>query len=96
MLDDVGDVGPGEGEVLERAGEAPVGRHVADRGPVILKELRLSVDGCGAGLAVGHVGLLQDADGVPSLVEEETLRPTLDGDAKELVEGPRSFIVNSR
>jgi hypothetical protein len=33
MLNDVGDVGPGEGEVLERAGEALVGRRVGDRGP---------------------------------------------------------------
>jgi hypothetical protein len=36
LLDDVGDVRPREGEVLERAGQAPVGRRIGDRGPVVL------------------------------------------------------------
>jgi hypothetical protein len=36
LLDGVGDVRPGEGEVLERAGQAPVGRRIDDRGPVVL------------------------------------------------------------
>jgi hypothetical protein len=31
-LDGIGDVGPEEGEVLERAGEAPVGRCISDIG----------------------------------------------------------------
>jgi hypothetical protein len=31
MLDGVGDVRPGEGEVLERAGQAPVGRRARRR-----------------------------------------------------------------
>jgi hypothetical protein len=52
LLDSVGDVGPGEVEVLQRAGQAPVIRRVGDRGPVVLRELRLSVDMRGAGLAV--------------------------------------------
>ena len=30
LLNNVGDVRPGEREVLERASQAPVGRHVAD------------------------------------------------------------------
>jgi hypothetical protein len=30
-----------------------------------------------------------------ALVEEETLGTVLDGDAEEVMEGPRSFIVNS-
>jgi hypothetical protein len=33
LLNDVGDVGPGEGEVLECACQAPVRRRVRDRGP---------------------------------------------------------------
>jgi hypothetical protein len=36
LLDGVGDVRPGEGEVLERAGQTPVGRRIGDRGPVVL------------------------------------------------------------
>jgi hypothetical protein len=58
LLDVVGDVGPGEGQVLEGTGQAPIGCGVGDRGPVVLRELRLSVDRCGAGLAVGHGSLL--------------------------------------
>jgi hypothetical protein len=92
----LGNVGHGEGQVLEHAGQAPVGRRVGDRGPVVLRELCLSIDRRGAGLAVGHASLLQDVHGVLALVEEETLRPALDGDAKEVVKGPRSFIANSR
>jgi hypothetical protein len=52
MLDDVGDVGPGEGEVLDRAGQAPIRRRVGDRGSIVLRELCMSVNRCGAGLAV--------------------------------------------
>jgi hypothetical protein len=32
LLHDVGDVGPGEGQVLEGVGQAPVGCRVYDRG----------------------------------------------------------------
>jgi hypothetical protein len=85
LLDDVCDVGPGEGEVLEHAGQAPVGRRVGDRRPVVLRELCLSVDRRGAGPAVRHASPLQDVDGVLALVEEETLGPTLGGDAEEVV-----------
>jgi hypothetical protein len=89
LLDGVGDVGSGEGEVQECADEALVGRSVGDRGPVVLRELRLSVDRCGAGLLVGHASPLQDVNGVLALVEDETLRPTIGGDAEEVVEGPQ-------
>jgi hypothetical protein len=89
LLDGVGDVRPGEGEVLERADEAPIGRRLSDRGPVVPRELRLSVDGCRAGLAVGHASPLQDVDGVLALVEEETLRPKFGGDVKEVLERPQ-------
>jgi hypothetical protein len=45
-------------------GQAPVRRCVGDRGPIVLRELRLSVDRGGAGLAVGDASPLQDVDGV--------------------------------
>jgi hypothetical protein len=89
LLDDVGDVGPREGQVLERTDQAPVGRCVGDRGLVVLRERRLSVNRRGAGLAIGHASLLQDVDGVVVLVEEETMRTTLGGDAKEVVKRPQ-------
>jgi hypothetical protein len=86
LLDGVGDVRSGEGEVLKRAGQAPVGRRIGDRGSVVLWELRLSVDSRGAGLAVGHASPLQYVDGVLALMEEETLGPMLGGDAEEEAE----------
>jgi hypothetical protein len=58
LLDGVGEVGPGEGQVLEGTGQALVGRRVGDSGLVVLRELHLSVDRRGAGLAVGHASLL--------------------------------------
>jgi hypothetical protein len=58
LLGSVGDVEPRESQVLKGVGEAPVGRCVGDRGPVILRELHLSVDRRGAGLAVRHAKLL--------------------------------------
>jgi hypothetical protein len=54
------------------------------------------VDRRGAGLAGGHVSPLLDVDDVLALVKEETLGPALGGYADEVVEGPRSFIANSR
>jgi hypothetical protein len=48
LLDGVSDVGPREGKVLERACQAPVRCRVGDLGPVVLKELCLSVGRRGA------------------------------------------------
>jgi hypothetical protein len=79
---------PGEGQVLEGTGQAPVGRRVGNRGPIVLRELRLSVNRRGAGLAIRHASLLQGVDGVLTLVEEETPRPALGGDAEEVVKRP--------
>jgi hypothetical protein len=53
LLDGVGDVGAGEGEeVLERACHAPVRCRIGDRGPIVLGELRLSVNTRGTGIAI--------------------------------------------
>jgi hypothetical protein len=60
MLNGVGDVGHGEGEVPRywSTDLASIGRHVGDQGHVVLRELRLSANRCGAGLAVGHASPL--------------------------------------
>jgi hypothetical protein len=68
-MDDVGDVRPREGEVLERVGQASVRRRVGDRGPVVLRELCLSVDIHGVGLAVGHAAPSRNVDGALALVK---------------------------
>jgi hypothetical protein len=61
-LDNIDDVGPREGHILEGAGQASVGRRVDDWAHVIFRELRLCVDRRGAGLAIGHASSLQDVD----------------------------------
>jgi hypothetical protein len=58
LLDGVGDVVSGEGEVLKRTGQAPISHRVSTRGHVVLREFRLSVDRRGAGLTVGHASPL--------------------------------------
>jgi hypothetical protein len=58
LLDGVGDVRTGEGHIIEGTGQAPVGRHVDDWGPIVLREHLLSVDRHGAGLAVEHASPL--------------------------------------
>jgi hypothetical protein len=88
LLNGVGVVGSGESEVLKRAGQAPVRRRVSDRGPIVLRKLRFSIDKRGAGLAVGHASPLQYVDGILALVQEETLGPAFGGNAEE-VEGPQ-------
>jgi hypothetical protein len=89
LLNGIGDVRPREGEVLEHICEALVRHRVGDWRPVILRELRLSVDRRGAGLVVEHASPLQNVDGVLTLVHEEMLGPTFGSDAKEVVERPQ-------
>jgi hypothetical protein len=88
LLDGVGNVRPREGKILEHTSEAPVGCRIGDRWSVVLRELRLSVDKRGAGLAVVQASPLQDVESVLALVEEETMRSSLGGDAKEVMKRP--------
>jgi hypothetical protein len=75
LLDRVGDVRPGEVEVLESSDQAVVGSRVADGGPPrhVRRDLGLSIDRRGVGLAVAHA----DAKDVPNvlalLVKEEAI-----------------------
>jgi hypothetical protein len=68
LLDDIGNVGLGEGQILESAREAPVGCRVDDQWPVVLRELHLGVDRRGVGLVIGHAIPLQDVESVLALL----------------------------
>jgi hypothetical protein len=57
-------------------------------GAIVLRELRLGVNRRGVGFAVRHTSPLQNVDGVLTLVQEETLGPTFDSDAEEVMERP--------
>jgi hypothetical protein len=85
LLDCVGDVRPGEGEVLESLGQARVANRVADPPPHVRGDLGLSIDWRGVGLAITHVSALKDIPNVLVLVKEETVRSPLHWDAEEVV-----------
>ena len=70
LLHGVGDVQPREGEVLKGTGKTPVAGGVRDWVTRGLRELGLRVDWGGAGLAINHLGALQNVKSVLSLVKE--------------------------
>jgi hypothetical protein len=87
--DEVSDAGSSECEVLEGTGEAPVDRHVTDRGPIVVRELCLS-KACSRACQLvlkcrGHIGVGGGRDSVPFHAEP-----------KDVVERARSFITNLR
>jgi hypothetical protein len=86
LLDRVGNVGPGEGEVLESLIQAAVGSRVVDGGPYVRGDLGPSVDRRGVGLAVAHASMLKDVSSILALVEEEAVGPLLYWDTEEVVE----------
>jgi hypothetical protein len=87
LLDGVGNVGPGEDDVLKGPGKTPVAGWIGDQGGSG-GEFALRIHRGRAGLAVSHASALKDVDGVLPLVEEHALGTTLDGDPQEVVECP--------
>jgi hypothetical protein len=72
------------GELLQCSGteRRPQGR------PRVPCQLRLKVDWSRAQLAVRHDCTFEDAKRVGVLMEEQTIRTTLDGDVEEVVKRP--------
>jgi len=83
LLNSVGEVRPGEGEVLQGTGKTPVGSRISHGITHISRQLRLSVDWSGAGLAISHPSPLQDIKCVLPLVKEKTRRARLNSDAQD-------------
>jgi len=86
LLNSVGEVRPDEGEVLQSASQTPVGNRISHRITQISRQLCLSVDRSGAGLAISHPSPLQNIEGVLPLVKEKTRWARLNSDAQEVVE----------
>jgi hypothetical protein len=94
-LDGIGDVGPGEGEVLQCPDKASVAGRIGNRG-ADGGDLALRVHLGRAELVLGHASALEEVDGVLPLVKEHALGTTLDGDPpRKWWSTPRSFISNS-
>ena len=55
LLNNVGEIRPSEGEVRQGTGQTPVGSRISHWIPQVSRQLRLSVDRSGAGLAISHL-----------------------------------------
>jgi hypothetical protein len=82
LLDNVCDVRPGEGEVLESFGQAAVGSRVALTGPHVGGDLSLCVDRRGIWLAVAHASALKDISSVLVLVKRPSDRCSIETSRK--------------
>jgi hypothetical protein len=100
LLYDVGDVGSCECQVLESSCSGPELRGVLNGRPRVPCQLRLEVDWSRARLTVCHDRTFEDVKHVGALMEEQTIRTTLDGDAEEVVKQPEvlhgEFLLKSR
>jgi hypothetical protein len=88
LLHNVGDIGQCECQVLKSSCNALELRGVLNRRPRVPCQLRLEVDWSRARLAFCHDRTFEDVKRVGALMEEQTIRMTLDGDAEEVVKRP--------
>jgi hypothetical protein len=88
LLHGVGNVGPCKSQVLKSSCNAPELRGVLNRRPRVPCQLRLEVDWRRAQLTVRHDRTFEDVKRVGALMEEQTIRTTLDGDVEEVVKRP--------
>src|SRR6185503_17007560 len=86
LLNSVGEVRPGEGEVLQSTSKASVGSRISHGITHISRQLCLSVDWSGAELAISHASLLQDIESILSLVKEKARRTRLNSNTQKVVE----------
>jgi len=86
LLNSIGEVRPGEGEVLQDTGKTPVGSRISHWITHISRQLRLSVDWSGAGLAISHPSPLQDIESILPLMKEKARRARLNSNTQEVVE----------
>jgi hypothetical protein len=80
LLDDVGDVGAGECQVLEGPGEAPEVSWISNRRPELSGDLGLRVHRCQNWFAVHHASSLKNIESKLTLSEEEPISLMLYGD----------------
>jgi hypothetical protein len=85
LLDNVGEIRPGEGEVLLGSSKTPISTRINHRITQSSRQLRLSVNRSGARLAISHPGTLQDIQGILALVKEKTSLTGLNCHAQEVV-----------
>jgi hypothetical protein len=67
LLDDVGDVGTSEDEVLQNPDKTPIAGRTNHRRAGVSGNLALSVHQSGSWLTVSHASALEDVDGILAL-----------------------------
>jgi hypothetical protein len=89
LLDNIGNVGPCEGQVLESLFNAPKLGSILNRIPGVSSELRLEVDWSHAWLTISHGHTLDDVQCVCVLVVEHPIWTALNSNAEEVVKRPK-------
>jgi hypothetical protein len=87
LLDNVGDVGAGERQVLEVPNEAPEVSQLSNRRPRLGEDLGLCVHWHQNRLAVHHASSLKNIESKLMLSEEEPICLMLYGDSQKMMEG---------
>ena len=68
LLNGIGEIRPGEGEVLQVTSETPLASRIGHGITQISRQLRLSIDRSGAWLAISHPSPLQNVECILPLV----------------------------
>ena len=83
LLNNVGDVGSSQREVLKCTGETPVLRGILNRITICCRQLGSSVNGCGCRVTLGHASTLKKIHRILSLRQKETISRMGDRDPEE-------------
>jgi hypothetical protein len=87
LLDGVGNVGPGERQVLESSSEAPEMSQISNRRPRLGEDLDLRIHQHQNWLTVHHACSLKNVKSKLMLSKEEPASLILYGDSQEMMEG---------
>jgi hypothetical protein len=85
LLDSVGNVGASKSQVLEGAGETPVGSGISHQGASIGGYLGASINRGGAGVVAGHAMSIKDVQSILPLRESESVLVALNCHAEEVM-----------
>jgi hypothetical protein len=87
LLEGVGNVGPGERQVLESPSEAPEMSQIGNRRPRLGEDLGLRIHRIRNWLTVHHACSLKNVKSKLMLSKEEPVNLILYGDSQEMMEG---------
>jgi hypothetical protein len=88
MLNDVGEIGAGERQVLKGPSEAPEVSQISNRRPRLDRDLAMCVHRCQNRLAVHYASSLKNIESKLMLSEEAPVGLMLYGDSQKMMDGP--------